>query len=199
MKKTMLVLLVLLMCGCSSKDKYKDFEHYDLSEFYYKEYIFPRENEGIWNETEIEKYAIASLDPKGSEVEGHTDGLLYRVSENDYILLDSFIGLGDSSSLLAGSGVLQYEDKIYVVRGLMVKEFTLDREKTKVRELSEKFDYNSIVNKYAPGNITAHLYGHKIEKVDDDYIYFGGISIFHTDENNIEIKCSLNDYKCEEI
>lgn len=194
MKKVMLILLVLLMCGCSNKDKYKDFEHYDLREFKYEEYVFPRENKGIWKETEIENYAIAIIE---SGVMRNTEGLLYKVAENDYILLDDFEGHGVYG--IAGH-VFQYEDKIYIVGNeLMINEYTLNGENTTVRELATKFDYSSITSKYEEGGHKVYPYGHLIEKVDDDFIYFKGIFIPNAKEPSKNIKCSLNDYKCEEI
>ncbi len=42
------------------------------------------------------------------------------------------------------------------------------------------------------------LYGHKIDHVDNDYIYFNGVHIHNVENSDITIKCSLENYKCEE-
>lgn len=193
MKKTLLLLLLLLLCGCTAKDKYEGFKHYDLKHKDYETYSFARENVGLWKETVIEDYAVGVIIKGGN---GNEEGLLYKVGDDDYILLDSFDGDGVYD---VGGHVYQYEDKLYIVRNeLMINEYTLNKEKTTVKELGTKFDYSAIIGKYEDGVHLFYPFGHLIKKVDDDYIYFSGIFIKNIDGVSISIKCSLNDYKCVE-
>ena len=85
------------------EDKYSKFEHYDINE--YKHMIFTIDND------ENKTYGVAHLSTDSENFD--TDGLFYRISYNDYILLDKInagtTGLGTHSNYL-------YKDKLYEIK-----------------------------------------------------------------------------------
>lgn len=197
--KILILLFISIIClsGCGTKDKYEGYEHYDLKDYDYEIYSYTRNPKGSWNELDIENYAVAFLIPRNNKNESmaYDEGLFYEISENQFILIDKFSG--DINSYNNPKYTLLYKDKIYIVRGLSIYEYTLNRENTSKRKL--EFNYDAILEEY---NDTEHLYyvsGHKIDKVDDEYIYFSNISIHNSNVHDINVQCSLKDYKCVEV
>lgn len=190
MRKVIIIVFLLVLCGCvSNQSKYSAYEHYDLSDYSHKVFLYTRDTSGAWYDIDTEKYAIAVLKKNGFH-----EGIFYEVGEKDYILLDSFDGAPDVYD--KEDYTLLYKDKIYLVRSTSIYEYTLDKEKTKKRDL--EFDYASIINTYKNVDSSDFLYGINIDKVDDNYIYLRNVHIHDVDNIKLYIKCSLKDYKCEE-
>ncbi len=194
MKKILFLLLLFILCGCTYKDEYDSYEHYDLRNYNHKIYSYLRVQEKTNNIEEIvenEKYAVSLLIPRDQkEVMGYEEGILYEVASNDYILLDSFSG--DDKAYQMDIYTRIYKDKLYILRSSNLYEYTLDKENTKKREL--KFDYSSILKINEKNYLT--LFGRGIKNIDDDYIYFEDVYISNLEY--IDIKCSLKNNKCEE-
>ena len=75
------------------------------------------------------------------------------------------------------------EDKLITLRPTnYVIEYTLNKEKIEKKELI--FDYSNIDN---------YILLSRIEKINDEYIYF---IAFNKANEEINIKCSLKDYIC---
>lgn len=193
------ILSVLLLSACNlNEDKYSDYEHYNLTNYNHKEYAYLRNFDGTSSEMKYERYAVAVLVPKYrvNELPGMIkEGLLYEVGKNDYILLDSYDSYDDLYDSIYHT--LFYKDKLYIVRDYIIYEYVLNKENTEVKEL--EFDVKEIVDEERV--IKEFSY---IEKVDDEYIYLKGrIRWFNDgesvgDSGYINIKCSLNNYKCVE-
>ena len=195
MKRVLLLLLLFILCGCTSKDKYDSYEHYDLRDYNHKVFSYLRVQEKTDRSEEIvenEKYAVSLLTPRDQEnkVMGYEEGLLYEIAANNYILLDSFSGSDKERQMEEYTQL--YKDKLYIIRGESIYEYTLDKENTKRKEL--KFDYSSILKINEKNYLT--LRGNGIKKIDDNYIIFGNFRVSNV--KKIDIKCSLKDYKCEE-
>lgn len=198
MKKIILLLLIGFLCGCSlTNDPYKDFEHYDLSKYKHREFLYSRDTTGPWYDNISENYAISLLIPKGEEANalGFDEGLFYQVDDNDYILIDRYYG--DDSSYNSDLYTYYYKDKIYILRDVYFCEYTLNRENTIKNEIT--FDYSSVQDKYCTiDSDPCNIYGRQISKIDDEYVYFREVSIRHVDNLKFDLKCSLKDYICEE-
>lgn len=197
MKKVLIVFfLVIILCGCGSKDnKYKNYDHYDLSRYNYKPINYTRDKTGPWHDIVEENYAVAVLVEDYEKVEGYEEGLLYKVGENDYILLDSFLGC-ETCYNIDGYNYL-YKDKLYVKRETIgIYEYTLNKEKTEKKKL--EFNYDLIFDNYKELNPTKYLTGYKIDEVNDEYIFFKGAYIYNIPNIKINMKCSLKDLICEE-
>ena len=80
MKKIFLVCIgvILLLCGCS--DEFSGFEHYDLSGKDLNVYNYYDDVRGK------ETYVLADMTPENYE--SCLTGLYYKISDNDYILLE---------------------------------------------------------------------------------------------------------------
>lgn len=193
-KITIILMSLFILCGCEfNKSEYSNYEHYNLSDYPHKEFLYTRDDTGPWYDIQTEKYAIAVLNKNGFK-----EGIFYEVEDQDYILLDRFDGSPDEYDIEYYTQL--YKDKIYIVRGLSMYEFTLDKENTKRRDL--QFDYSNILDNYKPYkevNCSDYVFGFRIDNIDDDYIYFRNVQIRCVDNLIFHIKCSLTDLKCEEV
>lgn len=149
MKKVYIILiffLLMLVTGCEINDEqYKEFEHYTLEQKEIRTQTF-------YEEGKKTEYALADISEEKKNTEGGVEGLFYKVSENDYILLDEIEACGDISSKLYLSEQYTYfykneetkEEKLYIVRCLGAKllEYTLNKEKYEKRKL--EFDTKAI-------------------------------------------------------
>ena len=178
MKKILMMVLIILLLfsGCSNENK--EFEHYDLTNYEKLTYK-------VVGNFEENIYAIADITPENYEMKIY--GLFYKISDNDYILLDKI-----------ENGSLNEEENYLINNKLYVNshnashhyEYTLLKDKTTKKELN--FDYSSVgkqIRMYYP------------TKVEDNYIYY--YSVMYDSTIDLEywgkkyiLKCSLEDYKC---
>lgn len=179
------------------EDKYAKFEHFDINE--YEHITLTIDND------ENKTYGVAHLSTDGENFD--TDGLFYRVSYNDYILLDKIdagtTGLGSHSNYLY-KDTINNQDKLYVHRSLwpLVTEYVLDGENTKRKDLN--FDVTKITKAE-----TSMLTIFEIKEIIDNNIYLkvdiigynkeGGEIKTVADMRNLNIKCSLIDYFCDKV
>lgn len=185
MKKIILtyILILILLCGCSfndeyqEKNKYEDFEHYDLRDKMGTNELSTYTYNGA-------KYYTADITPPRYEM--NISGIFYQVSFDDYILLDE-IEYRDIRGF-------QYKDKLYVKYCIYncFYEFTLNREKTSKKEMN--FNYS---------NISDSLYLREIQDMDDKYFYFAA-EARESGENRkydwgepLNVRCSVETYNCE--
>lgn len=196
MKKLLIIFVAIIMLSGCGKDKYADFEHYDLAKYSHKVYTYTRDPDAAWYDLGNENYAVSSLSLDDDNVLGYMEGLFYEVGNNDYILLDSFMGCNNCYNYDIYTYL--YNDKLYIVRnsGLSIYEYTLNKENTTKREL--KFNYDLIFDNYKELNPERVLIGNKIDSVDDKYIYFKDVYFYNISNLAMNIKCSLDDLKCEE-
>lgn len=113
MKKILLIIILLITCSCSIKDKYNGFEHYTLKDNPKYEYDYRYVANG---ETFKDTYAIADLTE--SEIAlAETIGLFYKIKEDDYILLfkKDTRDVGNLSSHNAPANLGFYDDKLYLL------------------------------------------------------------------------------------
>ena len=83
MKKLFIILmLVLVVCGCSNSSKKGTFKHYDLKDKDLNPYSY------IYEDGSSDLYVLADMTGKDSLAV--MTGLFYKVGEDDYILLDTF-------------------------------------------------------------------------------------------------------------
>lgn len=195
MKFKALVILTICgaLCDCKKEENYKDYEHYDLKD---KEKIVFKymEEDGT-----LQEYAMSDI-TEGEPIMAYHEGLFYKLNDSDYILLDSLYNNIDPSYAYKGQTkqyTYFYDNKIYVKRsfiGLLLIEYTLNKEKTEKKEIS--FDVSKIVNS------DWHLYCKDIRNIEKNTIIFDECSVRDEDtiydNQTFELKCSLEDYKCEE-
>ena len=177
MKKILTILIIILLFnGCSKK--YEKFEHYDLTN--YEKLTFK-----YVENFEENIYVLADITPKNYEMKIY--GLFYKISDNDYILLDKI-----------ENGSLSEQENYFINNKLYVNahysahhyEYTLLKDKTIKRELN--FDYSSVGKQIMMYYVT---------KVEDNYIYYYSIMYDSTIDpeywgKKYILKCSLEDYKC---
>lgn len=91
MKKNLILLAICILCfcGCSKKDEYEGFKHYDLldNDTTSMSYSF------YDNNNQKETFVVTDITPENSEEV--INGLFYKVGHNDYILIDSFSSCND--------------------------------------------------------------------------------------------------------
>ena len=172
MKKLILTILlccslVILTNGCKKEED--NYEHYNLLTNEDTTYYNMATPEG-WSQN----YAIANITPEYSE--GFEYGLFYELKDDDYILLEKF---NDK----IGSEL--YDNKLYILYGHKIYEYSLNREKVDKKKLDFQY-YKSI----SPATL------HNIE---NDYIYIYALTDDDNNEHiiNINLRCSLKDLKCE--
>lgn len=180
MKKIFMLLIgVILVCGCQNKENnYDSFKHYELNQSQKDYYNYIDKN----GKTEV--YVIADITPENYEYK--LDGLFYEISNNDYILLDEIEN--------NNSKVFQHENKLYVTacNSMCHYEYTLDKEKTSKKELNFKVSevgkqltlYEAIDLKDNNIYYRAKMYDSSIDET-----YWG---------KEYVLKCDLKTYKCEE-
>lgn len=179
MKKYCFVLfLMMFICGCDNDNgnELDNYEHYDLrNQYNLITYSYVDEN----NHTHL--YKIADITPEKSEE--IINGLFYKISNDDYILIDKIKSCNSSSEYKIKKYNYFYNNKLYVNRcsGGVVLEYTLSGINIEKKNLLSKFDSKLMLS--------------SIEKVDDDYVYYTGYESIsgpiHT------TRCSIKNYKCE--
>lgn len=165
------------MCGCEKNNQYDNFEHYDLTNYdTSNSYIYIGDNNQKY------EYIVTDITPKASEE--RIDGLFYKISDNDYILLDQISSCTSTEAYKNSKQTYFYDNKLYVNRcsGGVVLEYTLSGSETEKVNLLSKFNSSYMLT--------------SINKVDEKYIYYNG-SISISSPTEI-IKCSREDYNCEQ-
>ncbi len=178
MKKNVVILLFLILCvcGCENNSQYTDFKHYNL-----KNYDITNRYSYVDDDNHKHEYIITDITPENNEE--RISGLFYKVTDDDYILLDEINSCNSSEAYKNKNQNYFYGDKLYVNRcsGGVVLEYTLSGSKTSKIDLLSKLDSKLMLT--------------SIKNVDDDYIYYNGsASISSSDE---VVKCSRNSYKCQ--
>ena len=189
---TILGICIILFTLCLflfdvSDDKYKNYEHFNIEKYDNIKYTFENDNM-------LQTYAIAHL----NNGEDERDALFYKLSDNDYIFITE-VGSGDAE--LDFESNYFYKDtetnknKLYVHRATWpsIIEYTLNEEK--IEEKSLNFDLSKISKNSKIEDIN------KIEKIEDNYIYFEANILENNNDvsiNIIDVKCSLKDYICIE-
>lgn len=175
MKKNLILLAICILCfcGCSKKEEYEDFKHYDLldNDTTSMSYSFYDDDKH-----QKETFVVTDITPENSEEV--INGLFYKVGYNDYILIDSFSSCNDPGAYTGKKINYFYNDKLYIIRcsgGLML-EYTLNSAETTKKDLSSS---------------QLRTYGATIIDVKDGYIYIEGIKK--------DKKCSQETYECTEI
>ena len=174
MKKLFLILIGIILCGCSLevKDQYENYEHYNLNDrnlIIHK--YFDEENE------KEDVYVIGEFVPINKN--DSVSGVFYRVSKDDYILLDIFGQDYNASE----SYVRFYENKLYFLGSY---EYTFSKEKFTKKEKVFSYPYEN-------------FYVTSIFDLHDGYIFFKGNILGEYNDKDIKIKCSLTNYECERI
>lgn len=178
MKKILTIIMILLcfvITGCNKKD---NFEHYDLKDKDLNTYVYHGDEKD-------ELYALADIIPEGYE--SFITGLFYKVSENDYILLEK-LEYSRKDAYKNKTIYHFYENKLYGVGNgdsPMIFEIELNGKQSKMNEL--KFKIN---NKTNPFLITS------IEDIKDNKILYYGYVTTDSGNNSSNIKCSLKTYEC---
>lgn len=200
LKIFIILLLVLIVIGISiycvkmlfnHEDKYTNFEHISESDLsYINKQTFHHE---YGNYT----YVVANLIDK--EYVSPITGILYRIDYNDYIILDSDTMFYDSELINSKEHVIFYhnnkkdEDLLYILNCspevLILLEYKLDGTDTTKREI--KFDVSKWIT-----NEKQYLSPGYMKYVDDEYVHLRG-NIANSDIEALDLKCSLDTYKCE--
>lgn len=170
------LLVILCACGCNNNDdvlsdfKHSDLKNNDVSNRYYY----------VNADKQREEYIITDITPKNNEE--RINGLFYKVSDNDYILLDEFSSCTSDNAYKSNEQNFFYENRLYIIRcsGGIVSEYKLDGANTEKKDLSYISDLRlkSIID------------------VSDGFIYFNGEDDLGDSKN---IKCSQKTYNCEII
>ena len=176
MKKIIVIFLGIILCGCSFKEKdiYENYEHYNINSFdiLYKEYT--NEETG-----EIDTYAIADIVPKNKS--DSVLGLLYKISKDDYILLDIL----SNGSIIDKTAVFSNNRKLYTLGSNNVSgvyEYKLNGINFEKNKLDLKFP--------------ERYYYYSIESVDDSNLRFSGI-ILGNNGTTVVVSCSIENNICE--
>lgn len=181
MKKILIIIMLgILITGCSKEDKYKDFKHYDLSDNDIISYTY--QNKDKYKEI----YALADITP--DNYEANLTGFFYKVNDNDYILLET-LEYTTKDAYKYDYLYTFYDNKLYGIGNgdtPMIFEIELNKEKSTLKEL------NFIVNNH---NDTFSM--PSIKMIYNNSITFSGYIFIDNQTQNKEFICSLNDYTCD--
>lgn len=176
MKRVLFILFILfLTCGCDNKNKWDDYEHYNLNDKNPIIYSYYDEYSNI--------YAVADITPENYEI--GLLGFFYQVDKNDYILIDSIEYNRLPLDLIAKF----YDDKLYVIGSTGDSGFysyELQHENLNKKEVSfesrKKFTPIEI-NKIEKGKLYLRAW-----TSDDD----GKMAVV-----SANVECQISNYKCE--
>lgn len=187
-----ILFIILFMINKKSEDKYSNFDHYNIKTSNSISYTFSHTDRK-------DTYIVSDMTKEIPNING-TQGLLYKISDDDYILLDDFAmcGSDQADSYLEPEYTYFYKDyktdkdMLFITRCLwpLVVQYDLDGANTKKKEL--KFDTTQISDKELE-----YVMISRIKKVEDGYIYLKA-NVENTDRRDINIKCSLENYICVE-
>ena len=179
LKKHVIIFLFLIfyVCGCEKSNQYTNFEHYDLTN-----YDTTNKYTYVGDDNYKYEYVITDITPESSEE--RINGLFYKVSDNDYILLDEIKSCNSSEAYKSDKQNYFYGESLYVNRcsGGVVLEYTLSGSKTAKTDLLSKLDSSFILI--------------SINSVDEKYVYYNGSARFSCPSE--VIKCSIEDYTCHQ-
>lgn len=117
-KVLVLFFLILVVSGCDNdKNKYENFEHYDLKNFRIIN------SNTFYSDKGSEIYVVADMSPE--QAEGRENGIFYQINPNDYILLD-IINVSDYYEHLENNDSYTYfydnkkkgEKQLFIIRNL---------------------------------------------------------------------------------
>lgn len=184
-----IILSFVYGCGFDNKT-YDDYKHYEFEDVELNYYVYNKNQDSY-------VYAVGDVSNL-EEDENQYSGVLYKVGDKDYILLDKISFCGNNGDLhLDKSRTYFYEDKendkmkLYTFRcfGMSIFEYIFDEADFQKKEL--KFDTTKVSDKDSEETMFNY-----IEKVDSKYIYFNG-QINNTEKQDLSIRCSLDDYVCD--
>ena len=181
MKKILInFILIILITGCSKEEKYANFKHYNLTDKDIISYTY--HNKDRYKEI----YILADITP--DTYESYLTGLFYKVSDNDYILLET---LEHTTKDAYKQDYLYtfYDNKLYGVGNgdtPMIFEIELNKENSKLKEL--EFVVNNHNDIFSMPSI---------KKIYNNTITFSGYTFINEHAEQKEFICSLNDYICD--
>lgn len=177
---------ILLLNGCAKKDTNLDnYEHYNLT----GKDIAVVYNYYFEDNSKNYKYVIADITPENSDVV--INGLFCQISNDDYILLDTFESKGNQINYRNRNTYI-YEGKLYIIRNIYsskIMEYSLHGINIEKNEFIVEFDDRRLILSY-------------IENVDNEYIYlygriYGSGSTAINSNQYLHVKCSKIDHKCK--
>ena len=143
----------------------------------------------------IHEYQVASLDDEFEP----TNGLFYKITDNDYILLDTEYPHANELPKEGNKACrnIFYDRKYYILSdyGFRLTEYNLNGEKFEKKE-----NYLNIDSLYRKNTEYKDISYSCIEKIENNIMYINDYhqtTIDGEHENFSSIKCSLDDYKCE--
>lgn len=158
----------IFLSSCVNKEnKYDNTEHFNLENF--DDFFI------------ASPYAIV----KENGVEEDTHYLLYQVSKDNYVKIEKISSCSHGDKIEKSNSYF-YNNHLYTLRCPIhhAEEFVLDE--TNVQRKDMHLDTSLIDDK--------ELFLDEILNVDKNYIYYKATL---NNRKEIDIKCSLNDYKCE--
>ena len=186
-KKLLLIItLTLALCGCKEKDPYAEYEHYNLNNKNPFTYSFYDDKGQTFT------YALSILE--NDNYEDMDIGLFFKVGKDDYILLDKENTCNEkeinNNNTYFYNNLEKQSHKLYLERciGNKTIEYTLNEEKIEKKELN--FDKRLITSN------EINIIFNKINKVENNYIYYIGYDNNNISKEEKNIKCSLIDYSC---
>lgn len=189
MKKIVTVIFIILfICRCekdNNKNQPEQVKYYNSNDYNLNEYDPMKINRYSYTNQDGETYEYVITDISQEESEEKKEGLFYKNSDDDYILLDEIDSCGYPTAYNNKRYTYFYNNKLYIIRcsGGRVLEYTLSEIKTVKKDLLPLL------------NTSLRLVG--IDYIDDKSIYYEG-SIDFTGPQK-KIKCSRDDYTCESI
>lgn len=167
----MLTVSLIILCSCSNEN-YSKFEHYSIDDISDKEIAV---HSFISEDYQTLDYIIIDITKENSDVEEY--GLLFKVSKDEYILLDKI-----QTTLPIDSASKFYKNKLYTIshyEDAGLYEYTLNRSEYN----KKKLEFTNI------GMVAA------IEKVDEDYVYY--LSSTENIGGYQTVKCSFSKMNCD--
>ncbi len=170
-KILLLIVSFIILCSCSNEN-YSKFEHYSNNDISNKETII---HSFISEDYQNLNYIISDITKENSDVKEY--GLFFKISKDDYILLDKI-----QTTLQINSAFKFYNNRLYTIshyENAGFYEYTLNHSEYN----KKKLDFTNI------GTVAA------IEKIDEENIYY--LSSTDNIGNYQTIKCSFSKMKCD--
>lgn len=169
-KILLLIVYFIILCSCSNEN-YSKFEHYSNSDISDKETIT---HSFISEDYQNINYIISDITKENSDIKEY--GLLFKISKDDYILLDKI-----QTILPINSAFKFYNNRLYTIsyyENAGLYEYTLNHSEYN----KKKLDFTNT------GTVTT------IEKIDEENIYY--LSSTDNIGNYKTIKCSFSKMNC---
>lgn len=174
-KRAILIIMgILLLTGCSSKEDYQEYPHYNAGDIKEQEILLSHNylKDGKYQQN----YIVTKTENSEADIQEYD--LLYKLSQNDYILINKMPLANDKWSI-------RFFDKtLYTIEiGADAGYF--------------KYELNGAEINKSKMNFTRIGYIYSIENVDIDNIYFNATkSNTNINDDAIIYKCSLKNYEC---